>query len=372
VSAIQSKGDVGATLAGGALGAAGELAGPALKGITSLLGTKVPNLSNFSQSFGGATPTQKGVITKLLPTFVKDGIKPEGSALEMQASIKNKLADLGKQYDAVPTDVATRTTPVDTITDDLKKQQGKFINGTQTVSKEVPTGLFDNSGNALTKTQNVDSPFVSTANKPYYNKIQDEIDDITKKASSQNGDLTYKDLRYMRDGANGRTNFASPDADKSIYKGIGNAYRGGMDSLYPEGTQLNRDFAKYKQAEDMIDMNVDRGKGSTPSGLDFLQSKMGQRLEGSTLGGTLGYHVAGAPGALLGTLIGGAVGPKLAKPTMQAMRNASDSGVLQRLAAPTLNALRSAIKAGKDSTVLSLLSKSSEQEMTRRGITGEE
>ena len=49
VSALQSKGDIGATAAGAALGAAGELVGPALKGIASLVGTKVPNLSNFSQ-----------------------------------------------------------------------------------------------------------------------------------------------------------------------------------------------------------------------------------------------------------------------------------------------------------------------------------
>jgi hypothetical protein len=67
VSAVQSGGDPGSIATGAALGAGGEAGGGYRQGRESarMLG-KSPTLANFSESFGGATPTQKARISKAL------------------------------------------------------------------------------------------------------------------------------------------------------------------------------------------------------------------------------------------------------------------------------------------------------------------
>src|SRR5206468_4745077 len=74
IGAAQSGGDPMATGISAGLGGAGELVPAAISGAKGLLNNKAPTLQNFSKSFANATPTQKAVISEVLPQLQKDGI----------------------------------------------------------------------------------------------------------------------------------------------------------------------------------------------------------------------------------------------------------------------------------------------------------
>lgn len=351
-----------------------------------LASTPVPakalSVNNFARSFG-ATPEQKTVITKALPTLTRDGISPEETAPQMAASIKGKLADLGTQYAKLPADISAREIPADDVVGRLRKLQSQFVGGVKQVTETVP-GLVDSQGNPVTKVKSV--PLVTNANQPYYDKIAKEIDDVKDFASANKGNVTFDNLRHMRDGANGRTNWQSAPADQNLYRDIGGVYRGSLDKIAPETTQLNRDYATYKgldsvadknvnmgrgaeakpdiwegqegtpyahyrALQDLVQKNLNEGRGTTQSGLDKLLNK----AESAGYGMAVGEHLGRATGIPLGGEIGAIAGmvaaPKLAEPIVQALRNISDSGALGNASPGARRALQVAIQTGKSDVI---------------------
>lgn len=351
-----------------------------------LANTPVPpkalTVNNFARSFG-ATPEQKAVITKALPTLTRDGISPEETAPQMAASIKGKLADLGTQYSQLPADISSREIPADDVVSRLRKLQAQFVGGVKQVTETVP-GLVDSQGNPVTRAKSV--PLVTNANQPYYDKITKEIEDVKDFASANNGKVTFDNLRHMRDGANGRTNWQSAPADQNLYRDIGGVYRSSLDKIAPETTQLNRDYATYKGLDTVADKNVnmgrgadakpdiwegqentpyahyralqdvaqknlDEGRGTTQSGLSMLLHKAEGAGYGLSIGSELGHAAAGVPGAIVGGALGMYAAPKLAGPIVQALRNISDSGALTNASPGARRALQAAIQTGRSAVI---------------------
>jgi hypothetical protein len=331
VSAAQTGGDPASIALGGALGGAGEAAGAVVKGAKGLLAEKAPTLRNFAESFK-ATPTQQARITKALDTLKRDGIVPPDDIHATQDVVKGKLSDLGQAYQQLPADIGQRSVPARDVVAELAKQQDALKH----------------------------NGYVSSANKEAYQRIENEIKDVAALAAKNNGNVSFDALRYMRDGANGRVNFMSPEADQNLYKGIGDTYRRVMDQIAPETTQLNKDYARYKDLEHIVDTNVSRGKGN-PSGLDKLLGKAVGHGTGAAVGGALGAPL-GPVGAAVGSAAGGFFGPKIAKATAQALQNAVDSGKLQALPQTKQVALRMAVQIGDNASILKLLGTSTAEE----------
>jgi hypothetical protein len=333
VGAAQSGGDPMATGVSAGLGGAGELAGPALSKAKQLLGNKAPTLQNFAESFGNATPTQKARISSALDTLKKDGIKPGADVHEMQDAIKSKLGDLGQAYQNLDPAIQARTMPATDVAARLQQAQQAY----------TKRGVI--------------------TDKAAYNAIQDQIDTIQDIAAQNGGNLQLGDVLHMKQLANGRTNFQSPDADKAIWKQIGDAYRDASDRLAPEVTPLNKDYQKYKDLEQVIDQNIARGKGTTRSGLDAL----GQHVSARHVGAGVGAMVGGAPGAVVGSMLG----PKVAKTAQQMLQNAIDNGAFQGLSKGSQALASAAARMGDTKTLVRVLSKGAAQETVRDGATAQ-
>lgn len=333
VSGIQTGGDPHAMEMGALAGAGGEVVGDVIKGATSALGaSKSPSLQNFSDSFGNATPTQKARISAALDTLKADGIKPADSLMEMQDAVKQKLADLGQQYQNL--DPAIKTRPVDPA--------------------DVVTHLTDLQKQYMRRGVITD-PAAYHAIGLEIEKVKDIAAGPPAIAGAQPDVLTVDDLVHLKQEANGKTNFASPDSDRSLWRGIGNAYRSAADAIAPETTPLNRAYQKYKDLEQIADQNVARGKGDTQSGLSALLQKGTQGVSGAAIGGAAG-HATGIPGATeLGTVIGAVIGPKVSSAAIQALRNAADSGAFSALPPLKQQAIRAMSAIGDNAGILKTL-----------------
>lgn len=369
-----------------------------------LAATPVPpkalTVDNYARSFG-ATPTQTKEIGKALPTLMRDGITPAETSEQMRDSIKSKLAELGAKYEQQATDMSPvkqrdgstvyttlgdREIDANEVVGRLRKLQSQFVGGVKQVSEEAPTGVVDSSGRPITTTKTRSVPLVTNANQPYYDKIGKEIEDAKDFASANNGSLTFDNVRHLRDGANGRTNWQAAPADQNLYKDVGNAYRQVLDKIAPETTQLNRDYATYKNLhtladenasmrrgvdakpdlwegqedtpyahyralQDLAQKNLAEGRGTTQSGLDRLMHRAQGGEYGLALGSELGHAVAGLPGAVVGGGIGMYAVPRLAGPIVQALRNISDSGALTNASPAAKRALEVAIRTGKSDVI---------------------
>lgn len=331
VSAVQSGGDPTSTAIGGAVGGAGELASAATSGVKSLLKAKAPTLANFAESFGGATPTQKARIANALGTLQKDGIVPGESVHETQDAVKGKLADLATSYQNL--DPAIKARPLDpaAVVTELRKAQDPYMR----------RGVVTNAA--------------------AHAEIEGQIKTVEDIAKANGGTLNVDDLVHLKQNANGRTNFQSPEVETSLWNRIGGAYRSAADALAPETTPLNRDYQKYKDLEQIIDQNIARGKGTTPSGLDQLLNRGVQHATGATAGATLGAGL-GPFGAAAGGIVGGIVGPKLGKAAVQAVQNAVDSGAFLKFSPIKQSMLKAAAGMGDTTTVLRLLGQSASEE----------
>lgn len=241
-----------------------------LPGRTAAFMAKPGNLQNFSDSFA-AVPTQKGIITNALDTLSRDGIAPQKNIEAMHSTIQDRLSDLSGEYEKVIPQVSNRLIDANEVLNGLSQERSKYIrNGV-----------------------------VSKANEPYFGKINQEIADVQQLASKRDGKLDFNDVRYMRDGANGRTDWKSPSADENLYKDLGNVYRKALDTMAPETTQLNRDWATYKNLSNISEKNLDMGRGVTESGLNkIFKPKTAMGIAGSVLGG----HLGGIPGYIAGAL----------------------------------------------------------------------
>lgn len=330
VGAVQSGGDPIATGTSALLGGAGEAAGPALQKAKQLLGNRAPTLQNFAESFGNATPTQKARIGSALDTLKRDGIKPGADVHEMQDAIKGKLNDLGQAYQSLDPAIKAREMPVTDVVQKLQDAQQAYT------KRGVVT------------------------DKAGYSALQDQIDTIQQIAKANGGKVQLDDLLHMKQLANGRTNFQSPDADKSLWNKVGNAYRSAADSLAPETTPLNKDYAKYKDLEQIVDQNIARGKGTTKSGLDAL----GEHVSARHVGAGIGAMFGGAPGAVIGSM----AGPKVAKAAGQILQNAIDNGAFAGLSKSGQRLAVAAAKVGDMKTLNRLLGGAA-QETAREGAT---
>jgi hypothetical protein len=192
--------------------------------------------------------------------------------------------------------------------------------------------------------------------------IENQIRIVQEIAEANGGHLTLDDIVHMKQGANGRTNFQSPKVEHSLWKYIGDAYRETADVLAPETTPINRDFQRYKDLEHMVDQNIERGKGTTPSGLDVLMQRAAQHGTGAAAGASIGGAVLGPVGAGVGAIAGGIIGPKLGKAAAQAIRNAVDSGSFQLLPAIKQNLIKTASAMGDNATVLRALGQATTEE----------
>lgn len=335
VGAAQSGGDPLATGVSAVLGGAGELAGPALSKAKQLLGNKAPTLQNFAESFGKATPRQKDKISAALDTLKKDGVKPGGDIHEMQDAIKGKLDDLGQAYQNLDPAIKARQMPVQAVVQKLQDAQQAY--------QHIKSGVV--------------------TDEAAYNAIQKQIDTIQQIAKASGGNVQLDDLLHMKQLANGRTNFQSPDAEKSLWNKVGNAYRSVADTLAPETTPLNKDYQKYKALEEVIDKNIREGKGTTKSGLDALGEHVSARHVGAGIGAMLG----GAPGAVFGSM----VAPKVAKTAQQMLQNAIDNGAFQSLTKGSQALASAAARMGDTKTLLRVLSKGAAQETVREGATAQ-
>lgn len=329
VSSVQSEGNPTATTVGAVLGGAGEGLGSA---VGSALFKNAPTIENFAKSFG-ATPVQKIQLSKALPTLVKDGIQPTDSPLAMQDAIEGKLQDLGGQYQALPKDIPTRAMAPNAIIADLKAQQMKFA------QVNSSTGEIH----------------VANSQKAAFNQLQGEIDDVRQLAQQNGGQITFDNLRYLRDGANGKTNFLSPQADQQLYRSIGDTYRAAMDQLAPETTQLNRDYATYKGLQSLVDRNVSMQRGVTPSMLQQIIDKSASKTIGAGLGYTAGHTLGGPIAGDVGGVIGAWLYPKVSSAVFQALKNASDNGALQALNPLKQGLLKAALAAGDNGKALAIL-----------------
>ncbi len=332
VSAVQSGGDPAATATGALLGAGGEVVGDVARGAAAAFANKAPTLANFSESFGGATPTQKARISRALDVLTKDGITPPDSVHDTQDVIQGKLDDLAEAYRNLDPAIAARqTAPVQLVKD-------------------------------LTALQNQYTRRGVVTDETAYNAIADQIAKVQEIAKANGGRLNVEDLVHMKLNANGRTNWQSPDVEKSLWNNIGDAYRRSADALAPETTPLNRDFQKYTDLKQIVDQNIARGKGVAPTGLDLLMKRAAQHGVGAGVGGTVGAAIAGPPGAAAGSIVGGIVGPKLGKAAAQALQNAVDSGAFNALAPARQALLRSMSAMGDNAGVLKVLGQSATEE----------
>ncbi len=356
VSAIQSKGDPASIAAGAALGGGSELAGAAINGAKNLLANKAPTLANWAESFGNATPTQKARISRALDVLGNE-VPPE-SVHETQDLIKGKLDDLGQAYQNLdPAIKAREVDPADVVAhlEDLQKQYTRRGVVTDPAAystigseiKKVEAIAMKNGGAPAPKP----SGLVGLNGQP-----------LPPTGAAVPGKVNVDDIIHLKQNANGRTNFNSPDADKSLWRGIGDAYRSAADTLAPETTPLNREYQKYKDLEQIIDQNIARGKGTTPSGLTALGDRMAHRGMGAAAGASIGGAVAGAPGAAVGSVAGGIFGPKVGKAAARALQNAVDSGAFKSLAPAKQAALRGMAAIGDNAGILKLLGVSATEE----------
>jgi hypothetical protein len=344
VAAAQSGGDPVSTALGAGFGGIGEAGSALYQGIKGL--KPEPTMQNFSRSFGNATPRQKIPITRALDTLKADGVIPGANLDEMRGVIKDRVKELGQEYQNLDPAFKAREQDPNQILSELDKLKKQYSRGGVTAKEFAPV----------------------------VQKIEDHIDTAELLAAQNpNGKLTIDDLKYLRDSANEGVNWDAPKGERNIYNDLSNVDRQQMDKLVPEETSLHRKYAQYKQLESVADHNFEMGKGNTTSGLSgALQQHVANPVIGAQLGGALGHALGGTSGAVLGEIGGAVLYPKLAAPAVRALEAASQSGVLSKLN-PAQNAtLQNALKRRDTQAILSLLGgtvKGSGFEATTGGAT---
>lgn len=352
VSAIQSNGDPGSIAAGAAAGAGGEVVGDALKAGAKLVTNRAPSLANFAESFGNATPTQKARISKALDVLERDGVAPAGNVYEMQDVIKGRLENLGTAYESLGPEVMAREVDAADVIEHLRELQGRYTR--RGVVTDQPA--FDAIQQEIKRVESIGRRSA---------QIDRGLVDRTGRFMGEQqppSKLNVKDIVHLKNNANGKTSWNSPDADKSLWRGIGDAYRAAADAIAPETTQLNRDYQKYKDLEQIIDQNIARGKGTTQSGLTALANKMAGHSIGAGAGAAVGGAVAGPVGAGAGSVIGGIIGPKVGKVAARALQDAIDTGAFARFAPAKQGALKTMAAMGDNAGIMRLLGVSAIEE----------
>jgi len=236
---------------------------------------KPSTLQNFSDSFA-AVPTQKPVITQAMDTFKRMGIGPEKNVVAMSDSVGAAQQKLSGVYDTLLPFVENRLIDADSVIQGLEAEKAAYAR------------------------KGVTAP----ANAGFVSKIDQEIATVNDLAARNgNGKLDFNDVRYLRDGMNGRTDFKSPQAEEDFYRSIGDVYRGALDRMAPETTGINRDWANLSNAKFVADKNISYGRGVTESGLNKIfrpdaTKRALAAMEGIAHFGLPGAALALAPDAL--------------------------------------------------------------------------
>src|SRR5215469_14555517 len=330
VSGLQTRGDPRSMAIGGVLGVGGEAAGSAIGRIRALAQLpKAATVENFRDAFA-ATPMQLPAIQKAMPTLAKYGSTPQAGVQEMQDAVRGQLQDLSQQYATrEAAGIGDKTMAGNDIVQKLEQLKSRFT----TSSGKVPS-----------------------ANKEIVSRIEEQIADV-KGEMDTGGNVKFRDLRTLRDASNGKTNWASPEADQNLYRDVGDIYRGGLDQIEPGTAELNRDWANLTAADKVADKNISYGRGIVPSRFEQGLQKATQPAVGMMLGreGSSLIPVDFPGKALAFEAAGGYLYPKLAGPVVQALKNAADSGQLGALPTAQRAALSMAAKLGDNAAILRIL-----------------
>src|SRR3982750_581755 len=340
IGAAQSGGQLAPTLINAGLGAAGPLVGAGARGITQLAAKRAPTLANYAESFA-ATPKQTQKLNSALDLLKQDGIQPGANIHEMQGAIENRLSTLGKQYEALKASGAG-STPTD--------------------AQGVLQGLED-----YAKSLKTDGVLLS-GNKAKYALVREQMRDVKRLAEQNNGQLTFDQLRELRNIVNEKTGFASADWEKGLYGRLGNIYRSHMDQTVPGTAELNRSWAKYSDLAQEIGKNIEQNKGQGTSALGKMFEASEMKHTGAVIGGTLGAAGGGAPGAFGGWAGGRMLLPKATATAGRMLENARNSGAFQRLSPTAKKVAEAAAQMGDTNALQHLLGagvKESAQRMTR-------
>lgn len=336
-SGVQSGFDPKATAIGAALGAGGETAGDVYQWLRNARGLpRVPTVENFRDAFS-ATPGQLPAIQQAMPTMAKYGITPQTGIHDMHEAIKSQLTDLGQQYQAAEAaGIAQKTMPAQDVIKELQKEADSYAHNGHVPSLDEPT----------------------------VTKIKEQINDV--KQMSQNGDISFAAVRRLRDAANGRTNFSSPDAEQNLYRAVGNVYRNAMDNIAPGTVELNRDYMNLSQLDQVAAKNISMGKGIVQSQFDKgLQRAATQPYVMSKVGRAIGEALP-IPGAGMAfEALGAVAGPKITMPVYNALQNALQNGQLGQLPQTTKAALAMATRLGDNAAIMRILQGTTQQASTR-------
>jgi hypothetical protein len=338
IGAAQSGGQLAPTLTSAVLGGVGPLAGAGAKGIAQLAAKRAPTLANYAESFA-ATPKQTQKLNSALDLLKQDGIQPGANIHEMQGAIENRLSTLGKQYEALKASGAG-STPTD--------------------AQGVLQGLED-----YAKSLKTDGVLLS-GNKAKYSLVREQMRDVKRLAEQNNGQLTFDQLKELRNIVNEKTGFASADWEKGLYGKLGNIYRSHMDQAVPGTAELNRSWAKYSDLAGEIEKNIAQNKGQGTSALGKMFEASEMKHTGAVIGGTLGAAVGGAPGAFVGSMAGRMILPKAAGTAGRMLENAVDAGAFQKLSPATQRVAAMAARMGDTKALARLLGTGTVQESAQR------
>src|SRR3982750_874678 len=340
VGAAQSGGELAPTATSAVLGGAGPALGAAAGGLKQLIAKRAPTLENFAQSFA-ATPKQTQKISRALEALQADGIQPGANIHDMQGAIEGRLSKLGDEYEALKASGA-----------------GKTLSDAQNVLK----GLDDYAQSL--KTDGV----LLSGNKAKYQLVREQMRDVKRLASQNGGQVSFDQLKELRNIVNEKTGFASADWEKGLYGKLGNIYRSKMDQAVPGTKELNRSWAKYSDLHEEISKNIAQNKGQGASALGKLFEGSEMKHTGAVLGGTLGAAVGGPPGAFVGALGGRMLLPKATATAGRMLENARNSGTFQKLSPTAKKIAEAAAQMGDTNALQHLLGggvKESAQRMTR-------
>src|SRR3982750_647944 len=338
VGAAQSGGELAPTATSAVLGGAGPALGAAAGGLKQLIAKRAPTLENFAQSFA-ATPKQTQKISRALEALQADGIQPGANIHEMQGAIEGRLSKLGDEYEALKASGA-----------------GKTLSDAQNVLK----GLDDYAQSL--KTDGV----LLSGNKAKYQLVREQMRDVKRLASQNGGQVSFDQLKELRNIVNEKTGFASADWEKGLYGKLGNIYRSQMDQAVPGTKELNRSWAKYSDLHEEISKNIAQNKGQGTSALGKMFEASEMKHSGAVMGGRLGAAIGGAPGAFVGSMAGRMLLPKAAGAAGRMLESAMNTGTFQKLSPATQRVAAMAAQMGDTKALLRILGTGTVQESAQR------
>lgn len=149
VAAAQSGGDPVQTATAAALGAAGPLAGRALKPIADKLKTSAAKA--MTQALGPTTTVMKGKAERAVPGLLERGVS--GSRPGMLAQAEEGLSATAPAYDKIASEQGQLAVNTKAVVDSLEKMKDGFLVKTTEGTKAAATKGAENAVNLITDLQ---------------------------------------------------------------------------------------------------------------------------------------------------------------------------------------------------------------------------